>query len=221
MTRGLSLGLAPLLAIAALAVIPAATQAACTAPACPHVYRNGVIFAEGKKLRVIGWGTLTLTNPTLGEVECHNVGAGYVENPIGGGTAGGKSQAEVDYECESKSCKAFGGNVESTPENLPWIEELIEPEPGVFRIKIGKKGKEPGSILVRSKCLGLFNEQFFGELAPKILNNGISIGALPGEAEFDAGAGVLESTFFGTGKTTGRPKGEGYGAQELIEVKNP
>jgi hypothetical protein len=221
MTRRLSLGLAPLLAIAAMSVIPAATQAACTAPACPHVYRNGVMVGEGKKLQVIGWGTIKFTNSHLGEVECHNIGAGYVENPIGGGIAVGKGEAQANYECESPSCKLFGGKIESTPESLPWAEELIEPEPGVFRIKIGKKGKETGSIVVRSKCLGLFNEQFFGEQTPKILNNGVSIGALPGEGEFDAGAGALESTFFGTGTTTGRVKSEGYGAQELVEVKNP
>ena len=74
---------------------------------------------------------------------------------------------------------------------------------------------------MRSKCLGLFNEQFFGEQTPKILNNGVTIGALPGEGEFDAGADALESAFFGTGTTTGRVKSEGYGAQELVEVKNP
>jgi hypothetical protein len=221
MNTKLSVGLAPLLAIAAFAATPMTAQAACTAPACPHVYRNGVILAEGKKLQLIAWGTLKLTSSSLGEVECHNIGAGYVENPIGGGIAVGKSEAEADYECVSASCAAFGGKIESTPENLPWLEELTEPEPGVFRIKVGKKGKEPGSIFVRAKCQGLFNEQFFGELAPKILNNGVAIGALPGEAEFDAGAGALESAFFGAGKTAGRLKGQGYGAEELIEVKNP
>jgi hypothetical protein len=30
---------------------------------------------------MLGWGTLKLTNSTLGAVECHDVMAGYLENP--------------------------------------------------------------------------------------------------------------------------------------------
>jgi hypothetical protein len=222
MNKKLGISLVAVLAVAALATMPAASQAACTPPACPHLYKNGGISTEGKKLRIIGWGTLKLTNPTLGEVECHNVGAGYAENPVGGGTAVGKSQAYADYECESAHCASLGGKaIESTAEGLPWTEELIEPEAGVFRIKIGKKGKEPGSIIVKTNCVGVFSETFFGELKPKILNNGFSIGSGPGEAEFDAGAGELESQIFGAGKSAGKLKGEGYAAEELIEIKNP
>jgi hypothetical protein len=222
MNKQLGISLVPLLAVAALATMPAASQAACTPPACPHVYKNGVISPEGKKLQIIGWGTLKLTNPTLGEVECHNVGAGYAENPVGGGTAAGKLEANYDYECLSAHCTALGGKaIESTAEGLPWLEELIEPEAGVFRIKIGKKGKEPGSIIVKTNCVGVFTETFFGEQRPKILNNGKAIGSAPGEGEFDAGAGELESQFFGGGKTAGTLKGEGYVGEELIEIKNP
>ena len=54
---------------------------------------------EGKKLQVIGWGTLKLTNSHLGEVECHNIGVGYAENPIGGGIALGTGEPQADYEC--------------------------------------------------------------------------------------------------------------------------
>jgi large repetitive protein len=74
-----------------------------------HVYKNGVIGAEGKPLRTIGWGTLKLTNATLGEVECHDITAGSMENPTGGGSAVGKVQAFYPYECISESCKALAG----------------------------------------------------------------------------------------------------------------
>jgi hypothetical protein len=58
--------------------------------------------------------------------------------------------------------------------------------------------------------------------APKVLDNGIAIGAGPDEAEFDQpGSGELESETVGGLKISGRLKVEGYRAQELIEVKNP
>jgi hypothetical protein len=47
-----------------------------------------------------------------------------VENPIGGGLAVGKGEAQANYECESASCKLFGGKIESTPDNLPWPKNL-------------------------------------------------------------------------------------------------
>jgi hypothetical protein len=215
--------LAPLLATAAFVAVPAAAQAACTPPACPHVYTNGARLPEGEKLPLFGWGTLKLMNSTLGESECHNVGAGTVENPIGGGAAVGKSKAWSAYECISAACTALGGKAFTiTPENLPWLEELIEPQIGVFRTKIGKKGKEAESVLVKTNCEGKLSEQFFGEQTPKILNNGSAIGSKPGESEFDQpGSGELESTFFGKGKTTGKVKVEGYEEEELISVKNP
>jgi hypothetical protein len=66
------------------------------------------------------------------------------------------------------------------------------------------------------------NGRFFGEIAPKVLNNGISIGAGPGEEEYDqSGSGELESESFGGGKYGGKVKVMGYGSEELIEVKNP
>jgi hypothetical protein len=226
MSKKLLIGLVPLLAIAAFAEMPAVAQAACTPPACPHVYKNGVISPEGRKLRLIGWGTLKLTNSTLGEVECHDMGAGYAENPTGGGTAVGKLQAEVYYECVAEQCKALGGTeIEITGEKLPWIEELIEPEAGLFRIKIGKKGNTAEAIHLTVNCKGetkdVVKVEFYGEVAPKVLNNGLSIGAAPDEGEFDAGAGELESELLGGGKTTGKLKVEGYSAEELLEVRNP
>jgi hypothetical protein len=57
-------------------------------------------------------------------------------------------------------------------------------------------------------------------VVPKVLNDGISIGSGPDEEEFDQpGSGELESEGLGGLKFSGRVKIEGYGGQELIEVK--
>jgi hypothetical protein len=218
MNKRLQIGLAPLLAIAAFAVMPMAAQAA------PHIYVNGVKAAETKKVRFIAWSTLKFTNPSaFGETECHSVVGGLFENPTGGGAAMGKVQGLVPYECVNASCTTLGGkNILLTAEKFPWNFELTEPESGVFRNSMGKKGEKggAGSIEFFVTCVGVAEAHFFGALAPKILNNGMSIGAVPGEMEFDEKAGELESTD-GPGRFAGRAKIEGYAGQELLEVQNP
>jgi hypothetical protein len=176
----------------------------------PHVYKNGVRVAEGKAVRSVSWGNLT-----LGGVECHNVMAGFLENPTGGGPPIGKVQAFAPYECVSGTC-------EFTAENLPWSTEVTEPQPSVFRMRSGNASKAPGAVFVKENCVGSKNVQFFGEVAPKFLNNGTSIGIKPEEEEFDQpGSGELGSEGLGGLKFSGKIKTQGYAAQELIEVRNP
>jgi hypothetical protein len=191
--------------------------------ASPHVYKNGVIAAEGKPIRTITWGNLKLTNTTLGEVECHNVMAGYLENPTGGATAVGKVQAAVSYECVSESCKALGGTaIEGSTEQLPWSAEAIETETGGFRIQNGPQTQAGGAVILRLNCVGKVNAQFVGSGAPLVLNNGTTLGIKPGEQEFDQpGSGELENEPFGGLKLAGKLKTQGYAAQELIGVQNP
>lgn len=112
MSKKLFISFAPLLAIAAFAVMPVAAQAANP----PHYFVNGTgagaRSGEGEKIPVVAWGTLTLTNTTGGsggKVTCHNVIGGFVENPGEGatGAAGiGETQSFNPYECESKACTA-------------------------------------------------------------------------------------------------------------------
>src|SRR5262249_25391990 len=135
----------------------------------------------------------------------------------------GQLQAFEPYECVNPSCIALGGKqIVLTPEKLPWNSEVTEPEAGVFRMATGKKGEKggSGSIEIQETCEGIATAQFFGALAPKILNNGISIGAIPGELEFATGSGELESTS-GPGIYAAKVKVEGFSAQELIQAKNP
>jgi len=217
MNKRLQVGLAPLLAIAAFAVMPVAAQAV------PHVYENGVMSAEGKKLRLLGWGTLHPTNATLGAPECHTVWTGYLENPTGGVAAVGQVQLFGTYECISPTCEALGGTkFEIVTEKLPWTDAVTEPEAGVFRLSIGKKGEKggSGSVELEVNCEGVSKSHPFGNLAPKILNNGKSIGASPGEDEFDAGSGELESEINGW-TFPGKWKVMGYSGQQMIGVKNP
>ena len=145
-----------------------------------------------------------------------------MENPTGGGSAIGKVQGYFPYECVSASCKSSGGTaIELTPENLPWSTEATEVEGGAFRMRTGNRIKAAGAVLLRVNCVGVNNTQFFAEDVPKVLNDGITVGSAPDEEEFDQpGSGELESEAGGL-KLAGKVKFEGYGAQELIEVKNP
>ena len=141
--------LAPLLVTAAFAVMPAVSQGepwgACTAPSCPHAYKNGLIGAEGEHINGIAWGTLQLFNTKLGEVECHNVFAGYGENPTGGGNGVGKVQAFFPYECNDPTCEGMLGEILVTAGKMPWKAEVLSPEKKLteFWGKTGFKGPTP------------------------------------------------------------------------------
>ena len=224
--------LAPLLVTLALVVmLPAASQGA------PHVYKNGVIGAEGKKVKLV-------------EVICHNIFAGYAENPLGGGAAKGFVQAFFPYECEEPACATSKGELEVKPgktlyaepaqlQPAGWKAEVIEPKAGEFWQKTGFKGPtpnvranpklEPGQIEFEINCSTIGKFIFFGENLAKVLNNGLAIGAGPGELELKTEASDPTKTSkdleteggLGKGETEGPVKVEGYGEEELLEVKNP
>jgi hypothetical protein len=95
--RKVLIGLAPLLAIAAL-VVPTAAQAVPRyfSNSSPLKESNGVVGEAGVR-EVVGWGTIELKTekgwfPVL-DALCHNVVAGDVWNPVGGGAGKGKTQA--------------------------------------------------------------------------------------------------------------------------------
>jgi hypothetical protein len=210
------IGLAPLVVVAALLVIPAASQA------LPHVYKDGVIAAEGKPVRMIDWGVFHFTNKTVGQVECRDAMAGFLENPTGGGQAKGPIQMFSPYECVSAECTAIGGKfIEITGEHLPWVSEITEPSAGVFRQKIGVKGEKggKGSAELFINCEAVTKGHAFGETSPRVLNNGTTKGLKPGELEFDAGSGEFEGEF--PGKIEAKFKQMGFANQEVIEVQNP
>jgi hypothetical protein len=208
MNKKVFIGLVPLVAIAAFVVLPGVSQAACTAPACPHVYKNGVAGEEGKKVREIWWGTLKLKTATLGDIECHSIWGGFEENPVGGGVAHGQVQVVYPYECVDETCtKTLGGTaIHVIAGKLPWLTQVIEPTAGDFRDKIA------GADFTID-CQGVTTPEVSGEMEALNRNNGTSIGSGPGERQLklQSEGGVVE----------GDVKVLGYGTEELIEVKNP
>ena len=80
MNKRVLASLAPLLAIMALTVVPAAAQAE------PHWYLSGNILAEGKKMTVKTNGKLVFSIPgTTIRVSCTVTDAEVLLNPKGGG----------------------------------------------------------------------------------------------------------------------------------------
>jgi len=66
-------------------------------------------------------------------------------------------------------------------------------------------------------CEGISELELSGALLVGVLNNRLSIGALPGELEF-TGQGHVEREF---AQISGKLKNEVYSAHELLEVRNP
>jgi hypothetical protein len=213
------IGLAPLVVLAAFAAVPAAQGA-------PHVYKNGVIAKEGTPVRWTEWGNIVFFNVNFSP-ECKNIVAGFLENPVGGGTAIGKVEAWFPFECVSAECTKFGGKFfEMSAEKMPWAASVTEPSAGAFRQKTGVKSERGGgpgrSVEFLVNCEGFVKLHPFGELSPLILNNGTTIGLKPGEIEFQKEAsGELEEPEHGPWTLSGKLKTQGYAAQELIEVRNP
>jgi hypothetical protein len=135
--RKLLIGVAPMLA--ALAVMPAAAQAA------PHYFKNGVLIPEGEKVPIVEWGKLSIiTEPPAGFTPCEYLGGGYVENPVGGGAGIGATLRFDTYNCLEGSCPAgeieIGGKkyekefeLSYPAQDFPWPSVLTEAEPGVIR----------------------------------------------------------------------------------------
>jgi hypothetical protein len=227
------LGLAPLLAIVAFAVMPAAAQAA------PHFYKNHVGLpaesggpgAEG--LDIMAWGKLVLETKTIGTITCQNEFGGDAYNPEGpeGAAPGeGKVDAYAVYDCTNEDCEvALKSKMEIVPEGLnkfgEWETKLIEPEAGVIRLKSGNQIPEsPTQIKFLIACppagLGEIKTPSRGELTPK-LKNGTLIGSAPSKIEFGVGSGELELAGVKEGKVNGSLKAMGYSEGEIITTSNP
>jgi hypothetical protein len=231
--------LAPLLVTAAFVVMPAVSQgepwAKCVPGACPHVYVNGSVAAQGEPVNGIAWGNLQLHNEKLGEVECKNVFAGFGVNPVGGGNATGKVAAFFPYECTDETCELQLGTILVTAGKMPWKGEALSPEKKLteFWGKTGFKGptpleepSEPEFVQTHINCTASVQANFFGENDTKTLNNGITIGSIPGEVQSfqtkeNPQALNLETHSIGVGEVKKKLKGEGYGGEELLSVHNP
>ena len=178
----------------------------------PHWYKNGARVAEASKLRLLAWGTLTLSNASTGLVKCKTVAGLETENSPGGGAGTGTLPGAVAYSCVAPSCESAGGTAELVPEKLPWTSVLVE-EAQLFNDKLE-------GITLRVICAANKQSvQFSGSLKPEFVN-GFLIGAAPSTLQFGTGSGSLQSTA-GAGEVTGKWKLMGYEGQELAQVKDP
>jgi len=240
--------LAPVIAVVALAAVPAVSQAA------PHYYRNGVLIPEGTKVPVLEWGRLNLEpEPRLtGGQTCASVAGGYVENPEDGGAGIGAIEDLATYDCEFYECPAgtieVGGKPEekvsqviSLPQDPTWPTALTEPEAGKIRTDIAKVVMQVGCFarpLTRTegelgKTTGPGENELLPlastvtcvtaaehELAP-LDENGAGA-ATPSKLVFGAKAGSLSCDGGAYEMVPVRSlKVIGYTGSELITVKNP
>jgi hypothetical protein len=222
--------LAPLVVIAALAVMPAAAQAV------PHFYSNKLVLPEqtggpgAEGTDIIAWGTLTLITKTVGTIVCLNEFGGDAYNPVGGGAGEGKVDAYAVYDCTNEVCETVEkSKQEIVPEGLDkfgeWETKLTEAVAGSPRLKTGNSiENSPTQIKFLVACppvgFGEIKVKSKGELSP-LVKNGTSIGSSPSEISFDASAGELEIANVKEGKVEGKLKTMGYEGAELISSKNP
>jgi hypothetical protein len=227
--RRFLVSLAPLLAIVALASVPASAQAltACTPPSCPHWYQNGTsIGAPGAEFPIVSWGKQTLSLANLGPLECENIAAGDIINP--GGTEGAgavrgiaTTEEFIPYDCVNESCATAGEEIKVVPEKLPWAGFIDE-------ITAGSKTwrQENTGVEVHITCpAAVVNVKFFTDAThfqkPQLLK-GSGIGSKPSTLVFGAGSGELQSSpLIGTGITEQSLKAMGYASQAIISVQNP
>jgi hypothetical protein len=237
MSKKLLMGLAPLLAMVAFAVMPAVSQAT------PHFYKNGSKLAEGVKVPVIAWGNLELTAEGVPTTECQNAVGGYVENPKLGGAGVGATESFNAYNCKNAGCNAVGdfesvqarnGNGEhetSTTQGpfgngnqVKWPSVLTEAVTGEIRtdssnVSVLVGCREPSGELVTGLDVECFTDATH-EQTP-LDSNGTGIGNHPSKTTFDEKSGGLNCSGAFTGKTGKALKVMGYNEQEIIETKNP
>ncbi|HEV2923904.1 MAG TPA: hypothetical protein VGW98_07710 [Solirubrobacteraceae bacterium] len=212
MTKKLVISFAPLLAIVAFAVMPAAAQAV------PHWTVNGAL-ATSEHTQITSWGTVTfrVVKGGTGAVTCKKADAGDIWNPVGGGAGLDSTVLFAYYECEGEGVCPVGDTLKVTSSALPWASELIEVA-GVIRdetkaMHVAIECYEPGGKLAGSTS-------FVGSLKPRVVHGSSALH--PGFEEFDPGSGELEvegSKGAVTSKGEGEDKMLGFTEQELINAK--
>jgi hypothetical protein len=182
-----------------------------TTQSAAHWKVNGGEIKPGRRVPIISWGTLTLKNAALGTVTCHNVEAGWIQNPVGGGAGISMIESYSSFfECAAPGCP---GTISVISERLPWSAELFR-EGKVIRH--ATKGIELTTICTVKEAGQLFDLLFSGELAPEAVKG--TSAAKPSFDEFGQGSGSLLSGEASGGEISGRLKMMGYEEQEVITV---
>jgi hypothetical protein len=128
MNRKLLVGLAPLLGIAAFAVMAVAAQAA------PHWYLNGNLLVKNKVVKTAG--ALSFSNIIPGTtivVTCKVKDVEVLENPAAGGPGVDVMKAFKLSGCGPNPCPVSSagtqGALKVTALKLPWATKLVEVPP--------------------------------------------------------------------------------------------
>jgi hypothetical protein len=195
-------GLAPLLAIAAFAIAPAAAQAA------PHWLSNGSVVPEEEVVPVATSGTLTfnISDPVaLFTLKCKVNDTDLIENPKGGGAGLDVIPSFVLSGCKAKGLCPKGTKAEVIALALPWHSELIGGVPIRDAITL---------MMLEVKCSGAFSRMIASfPFTPVFLTPAVG----PKSAlEFGAGSGELEDNFGGKVTVTGKDKLKGPPGDEKI-----
>jgi hypothetical protein len=178
MPKKLFIGLVPLLAIAAFAVMPVVAQAE-----TQHWYRSGVKLQEGVVVPVVMFGgKINLAQQSaFGELNCRTVAGGTIENPVGGGAGVGRTNSMTFYECKAPLCEeevriktGLEGRGRQTTQNNPaatqepafpgWSDALEESEVGGV-ISVREKSGEPFETFKTPSPPGMIRETQICEIS--------------------------------------------------------
>jgi hypothetical protein len=203
MNKKLLTSLAPVLAIAAFAVMPAAAQAM-----GPYWYKNNQKMPAGQQATVLTWGTWTIQTP-VGVGTCKVSDAEVIENPLNGGPGVDHFIQLSFYSCSSPQCPFI---LTVTP-NFPWTTELFI-HPGIW--------EHIFNFSLTAVCTPPSGPPFSYTATGLSLNvskpNGTSA-SKPSYLEFlGAESGELESEI-GPVTIVGKDKMMGFEEQELITAK--
>jgi hypothetical protein len=183
MNRKLAL-LAPLLAVAAFAVVPAAAQAV------PHWYKKNVLVGSAP-VSVATGGALTFE--ALGNtIKCKVKDTEEIWNPASGGPGQDLVTAFTATGCKNKSTTPVcpKGPVELLAIGLPWLSHLFTtPPPGsVIRDEIEK-------IRLQLRCIpGAVGDEFEGSLTPEVGNGKLIFGGPGGGQLLDSSSNPMTVT---------------------------
>jgi hypothetical protein len=160
--------LAPLMAILAFAVVPAAAQAV------PHWYKKNLAVSP-VPVTVATSGALTFE--ALGNtIKCKVSDAEEIWNPSSGGPGQDLMTAFTPLKCVNKTVSPVcpKGAVEVVANGLPWPSHLVTvPGSTVIRDEIEK-------VRLQLKCIpGAITDEFEGTLSPEV-GNGLLVFGGPG-----------------------------------------
>jgi hypothetical protein len=172
MRKKLFAGLAPLLAVTAFAVVPAAAQAA------PHWYKKGVLVGS-VPITVATSGALTLSALST-VIVCKVNDSEKIWNPAGGGAGEDLVTAFTLSKCKVKagSSACPKGPAEVLSNGLGWPSHLIPGTP--IRDEIQK-------IRLIVRCIpGTVGDEFEGSLTPEVGNGKLIFGGPGGGMLLDS-----------------------------------